>query len=135
MKVTLTLVGRKTEECEDFPLPLSYDDHPEDVDFLVPPAAENTSEREREKGKGRGRGRGKGKGRGRRERQDRRVQEAQELEWVEADEASDRAPTALPIVQQSGSQTPLSPDAKPIDYWKLFFDDDILDLLVKETNR
>ena len=145
------------EECEDFPLPLSYEDYPEDldplvpsditvhedVDPLVPPerTAGKRSESERERGKGsdggkgRGRGRGKGKERVRKERQNRRVLQSQQLQWEEADEASDCAPAPFSFVQKSGPQTPLPPDAKPIAYWKLFFDDSIFDLLVEETNR
>eukprot|EP00117_Sycon_ciliatum_P029475 scpid41094/ scgid23460/ len=45
------------------------------------------------------------------------------------------APTALPFTGNSGLQMPLPDDPTPLDYLKLFFNEDFFEYLVTETNR
>ena len=57
------------------------------------------------------------------------------LQWEVADSATDVPPTLPPFTKTHGPQTTLGAEASPIDFFSLFFDDSVLDLLVEETNR
>ena len=57
------------------------------------------------------------------------------LQWEVADSAMDVAPTLPPFTKTHGPQTTLGAEASALDFFSLFFDDSVLDLLVEETNR
>jgi len=42
---------------------------------------------------------------------------------------------AFPFTAQPGLHIPLSADARPVEFFNLFFGDDTMELLVEETNR
>ena len=44
-------------------------------------------------------------------------------------------PAVFPFAAHPGLKVPLSVDARPVEFLQLFFGDDIMELLVEETNR
>jgi len=57
------------------------------------------------------------------------------LQWEVADSSTDVAPTLPPFTKTHGPRVTLGTEASPLDFFSLFFDDSVLDLLVEETNR
>jgi len=57
------------------------------------------------------------------------------LEWTAIENASDTPPVAFPFTAHPGLRIPLSADARPSEFFALFFGDDTMELLVEETNR
>jgi hypothetical protein len=46
----------------------------------------------------------------------------------------DKKPKAYPFTKNAGPQFNLLPDAEPMDYFSLFFNDELLNNIVTETN-
>ena len=87
-------------------------------------------------GKGRrGKGKGRGQGRGITSRGSGSRDNACDVQWnlVESDDDLVTCPTAA-FTENTGPQTPLTEASQPVDFFRHFFDDDILALLVDETN-
>ena len=87
-------------------------------------------------GRGRGRGgRGRGQGRGSSSRGSGSRDNARDVQWnlVESDDEIMTCPTAA-FTENTGPQTPLTEASQPVDFFRHFFDDDILTMLVDETN-
>jgi len=57
------------------------------------------------------------------------------LKWNAIDTATDVPAAAFPFTAQPGLHIPLSADARPVEFFNLFFGDDTMELLVEETNR
>ena len=87
-------------------------------------------------GRGRGGGgRGRGQGRGSSSRGSGSRDNACDVQWnlLESDDDIMTCPTAA-LTENTGPQTPLTEASQPVDFFRHFFDDDILALLVDETN-
>ena len=95
---------------------------------------------EGEEGEGEGE-EGEGEGEGGRERRGSSSRgsgsrdNACDVQWnlVESDDDIMTCPTAA-FTENTGPQTPLTEASQPVDFFRHFFDDDILALLVDETN-
>ena len=57
------------------------------------------------------------------------------LKWNAVETATDVPPAVFPFTAQPGLKIPLSADARPFEFFQLFFGDDTMELLVEETNR
>ena len=57
------------------------------------------------------------------------------LQWEVADPSTDVVPTLPPFTKPHGPWVTLGTEASPLNFFSLFFDDCVLDLLVEETNR
>ena len=55
--------------------------------------------------------------------------------WSEVDPSSDTEPIPLPFNQSVGPQLPAMPSQTPADFFHLIFTNELLDVLVTETNR
>ena len=84
---------------------------------------------------GGGRGRGRGQGRGSSSRGSGSRDNACDVQWnlVESDYDIVTRPMAA-FTENTGSQSPLTEASQPVDFFRHFFDGDILALLVDETN-
>ena len=49
--------------------------------------------------------------------------------------ATDVPPAVFPFTAHPGLKIPLSADARPVEFFQLFFGNDTMKLLVEETNR
>jgi hypothetical protein len=54
--------------------------------------------------------------------------------WVDVT-MGDKKPDAYTFTKNAGPQINLLPDAEPMDYFSLFFSDELLNNIVTETNR
>ena len=57
------------------------------------------------------------------------------LAWEEVDSATDTAPSSLPFTRTSESTVTLDPTASPVQFLDHFLDEDILGLVLDETNK
>ena len=92
---------------------------------------------EGEGGRGRGRGRGRGssgRGRGTASHLGGGFTPST-LAWEEVDSATDTAPSSLPFTRTSESTVTLDPTASPVQFLDHFLDEDILGLVLEETNK
>lgn len=56
-------------------------------------------------------------------------------QWKEIDPAADVSPSPLPFTEVVGPTPNLPGFSQPVEYFRHLFDDQILHLLVEETNR
>ena len=56
------------------------------------------------------------------------------LQWEVADSSTDVAPKLLPFTKTHGPWVTLGTEASPLDFFSLFFDDSVLDLLVRNKS-
>ena len=57
------------------------------------------------------------------------------LKWNPVETAADVPPAVFPFTAHPGLKIPLSADARPVEFFQLFFGNDTMELLVEETNR
>ena len=92
-------------------------------------------------GQGRGRGRGQGQrrsrigGRGQTTQQNSQGGGAEDMHWMEIDTADDVPPTSPTFSQQPGPWVNLPNTASPFKFFRLFFDDALITMLVDGTNE
>ena len=55
--------------------------------------------------------------------------------WIEVDPSSDLVPPSLPFSETTGPQLPAMTSQTPADFFHLIFSNEVLDMLVRETNR
>lgn len=55
--------------------------------------------------------------------------------WREIDPSADIEPIPLPFSQSVGPQLPSMTNHTPADYFHLLFTNEVLDLVIEETNR
>ncbi|CAI8058444.1 PiggyBac transposable element-derived protein 4, partial [Geodia barretti] len=55
--------------------------------------------------------------------------------WREIDPAADSEPAPLPFAEPTGQQLPAMSSQTPADFFHLMFTDDLLDMIIEETNR
>ena len=57
------------------------------------------------------------------------------LKWNAVETATDVPPAVFPFTAQPGLKIPFSADARPFEFFQLFFGDDTMELLVEETGQ
>ena len=57
------------------------------------------------------------------------------MKWDAIETANDVPAAAFPFTAQPSVRMPLSADARPVEFFQLFFGDDTMEFLVEETNR
>ena len=90
-------------------------------------------------GRGRGRGRGHRRsrigGRGQTTQQNSQGGGAEDMHWMEIDTVDDVPPTSPTFSQQPGPRVNLPNTASPFEFFRLFFDDALITMLVDGTNE
>ena len=74
------------------------------------------------------RGRGRGRGQGRRSGQS-------SHSWQQVNESTDSPPQTLPFTRTNTSSVTLTAAAAPVEFFDHFVDDEVLSLVLTETNR
>ena len=55
--------------------------------------------------------------------------------WTDTAVVGNYRPRDIPFTGVEGLRNPMPQDAEPIDYFKLYFTDEVIDIIYKETNR